>query len=66
MAVEINNETTLHSPNSFLTLDELREFVQVTAEMSGNTKVRIRAVSSQRDSFVEMKAKYGDIDDRRY
>lgn len=66
MAVNISNEVALHSPQEYVLLEELREFVASTREMSDNTKVRIRAHTGQRDPFVEIKAKYGDIDQDRY
>lgn len=66
MAVDITNEVKLHSSNDHFLLEELREFIASTKEMADNTKVRVSAHLGQRDPYVELVAKYGDIDTNRY
>lgn len=60
MAININNEVSLHYGKEYVLLEDLREFVRETEQMGGKTKVRVRSGGGQRDPFTELKARYGD------
>lgn len=57
MAVEITKTVSLESEQGFFTLDQLREFVVKTEDMSAKTKVHVTAPRE----YVRMRATYGDI-----
>lgn len=61
MAVNINNEVSVDAPREYFTLEEIREFVESTKEFGAQTKVRITAHLGQRDPYVKLTSKYGDM-----
>lgn len=61
MGVNISNTTSVDAPREYFTLEELREFMENTATWAGQTKVQVQAYLGQRDPYVKLTSKFGDI-----